>query len=176
MAEPPLLICVTGAESTGKTTLAEYLAEKLDVPLVPEVARSYLAGMSGYDREDVLAIARQQHLAECRSLERAPLVVADTDLTVIQVWWEEKYGELDPWLATALEGRSERRYLLPTPDLPWEFDPLRESPHDRPRLHRRYLEVLEQGRFPFSEVSGTGRTRFDGALARVRTWLAAASA
>ncbi len=165
------MICVTGAESTGKTTLAEFLAATLAAPLVTEQARDYLAGQSGYHQNDVLAIARQQQAAEERALAAAPLVIADTDLTVIRVWWEEKYGELHPWIANALSRRTERRYLLPRPDLPWEFDPLRESPHDRPRLHRRYLELLTQGPFAFSEVSGTGQGRLDSALAQVRSWL-----
>ncbi len=174
MSEPPqpLVICVTGAESTGKSTLAGALAQALGSPLVPEVARDYLAGREGYDRDDVLAIARAQHAAEQQALEAGDrLVVADTDLTVIQVWWEEKYGELDPWLASALAARTPRRYLLTMPDLPWEFDPLRESPDDRERLHRRYLALLSEAGFPFAQVSGTGSARFDLAWSQLQVWL-----
>ncbi len=167
-----LILCVTGVECTGKSTLATQLAEALDVPLVPEVARDYLAGRSGYDADDVLAIAEAQVAAERRALEAHPrLVVADTDLTVIRVWWEEKYGDLHPWIVAALAARSPRRYLLPSPDLPWEFDPLRESPHDRPRLHERYRKVLAADAFPFEEVAGLGPTRLDRALTVVRSWL-----
>lgn len=174
MTDPahPLVLCVTGAECTGKSTLAVRLAETLAVPLVPEVARRYLAGRHRYDRHDVLAIGREQLAAEREALATGtPLVVADTDLTVVQVWWEEKYGALDPWLAQALERRSPRRYLLPEPDLPWEFDPLRESPDDRPRLHRRYRQILAQGPFPFAAVSGRGEARFELALTQVQAWL-----
>lgn len=170
--ETSLVICVTGTECTGKTTLAETLAETLQVPLVPEMARRHLAGRNGYRREDVLAIARAQLAAEQAAHGGCRVVVADTDLTVIQVWWEEKYGELDPWIAEALSRRSERRYLLPRPDLPWEFDPLRESPHDRPRLHDRYRELLAGSSFPFAEIEGVGEARFCSALARVQAWLA----
>jgi nicotinamide riboside kinase len=171
-SEHPLIICVTGAECTGKTTLAETLAATLQVPLVPEIARAYLAGTTGYTADDVLAIAREQQAAEQAALAERPLVVADTDLTVIQVWWEEKYGELNSWLAAALAERSERRYLLPRPDLPWEFDPLRESPRDRPRLHRRYQQLLECGPFPYAQVEGVGEARFLRAIAQVEDWLA----
>jgi nicotinamide riboside kinase len=169
--EHPLIICVTGAECTGKTTLAETLAATLQVPLVPEIARVYLAGKTRYTQDDVLAIAREQQAAELAALAQGPLVVADTDLTVIQVWWEEKYGELNPWLAAALAQRSQRRYLLPRPDLPWVFDPLRESPRDRPRLHRRYQQLLERGPFPFAEVEGVGEVRSLRAIAQVEDWL-----
>ncbi|MEQ8783540.1 MAG: ATP-binding protein [Roseibium album] len=166
------MICVTGTESTGKTTLARQLAAAYAAPLVPEVARDYLAGRQGYHRDDVLAIARAQLAAEARLLESAgELLVVDTDLTVIQVWWEEKYGDLDPWLRAALEQRSPRRYLLNAPDLPWAFDPLRESPLDRPRLHQRYREILEQGPFPFGEIAGSGDRRLVRARRRVQAWL-----
>jgi nicotinamide riboside kinase len=167
------VLCVTGAECTGKTTLAQALAEALGAPLVTEAARSYLAGKSGYSCRDVLGIARQQLEAEQQALAQgAPVVVADTDLTVIQVWWEEKYGRLDPWLVEALCARSPRRYLLTRPDLPWEPDPLRESPHDRDRLHVRYREILEAAPFPFFEVSGAGTERFRSALYQVGRWAA----
>lgn len=167
-----MVICITGAECTGKTTLARTLAEALEAPLVQEVARTYLDGRPQYASDDVLAIARAQQAAELAALEGAPLVVADTDLTVIQVWWEEKYGELHPWIAGALAERCSRRYLLPRPDLPWEFDPLRESPHDRSRLHQRYRRLLECGPFPFAEIGGTGESRSQAARSQVAAWLA----
>ncbi|MBX3707420.1 MAG: ATP-binding protein [Pseudomonadales bacterium] len=170
-----LVICVTGPESTGKTTLARELAATLAAPLVPEAARVYLAGRRGYDRADVLAIARMQLEWERTALERgAGVIVADTDLTVFRVWWEERFGTLDPWLEATLGERSPRRYLLARPDLPWEPDPLRESPHDRERLFARYRAALAEDGFPHAEIGGSGSTRLAGALEHVRNWLAQA--
>jgi nicotinamide riboside kinase len=170
---PGVVLCVTGAECTGKTTLAEALAEALNAPLVTEAARGYLAGRSGYTCTDVLGIARLQLESEQQALAQgAPLVVADTDLTVIQVWWEEKYGELNPWLAEALRARTPRRYLVTRPDIPWQPDPLRESPNDRERLHARYLEILAADPFPYFEVGGLGARRFTSALYQIGRWTA----
>jgi len=114
--ETGLVICVTGPESTGKTTLAIRLAEALAAPLVEEVARSWLteraiaqaethprdapdAALQRYEYgpADVLEIARAQFDAEAAALRSgAPVVVADTDLTVIRVWWEETLRRARP--------------------------------------------------------------------------------
>jgi nicotinamide riboside kinase len=165
------VLCLTGPESTGKTTLATRLAEALGGVLVPEVAREYLAGRSGYDRNDLLAIARAQLEAEQSAvLSDAALIVCDTDLTVIQVWWEEKYGPLPQELNAALGDRGERAYLLMQPDLPWAPDPLREHAADRERLYTRYEELLAAGPFPFAEVAGLDEDRFGAALEAVRAF------
>ncbi len=36
------IIVITGAESTGKSTLAENLAGHFSVPYIPEIAREYI--------------------------------------------------------------------------------------------------------------------------------------
>lgn len=179
-AHGSFLICVTGAECTGKSTLAGYLATAFDVPLVPEVARAYLddadqSRPGRYRRSDVEAIARAQLEAETTALAAAPLVVADTDLTVIRVWWEEKFGPLPDWLRRALDARGPRCYLVPRPDIPWEHDPQRENPHDRARLHQRYLALLRDDPFEFTEVHGLGPRRQEQAAHWVRQRLRPAS-
>ena len=169
--ESSLIVCLTGPESTGKSTLAKALAEEFAAPLVSEAARDYLTGRDGYDREDVLAIARMQLAAEQTMLDTEPrLMICDTDLLVIRIWWEEKYGTLDPWLREALLERCQRHYLLMRPDLPWVADSLRDAPHDRERLYTRYRLTLAEDGFPVVEISGSGHRRTDQAVAQVRAW------
>ena len=170
--ESGLIICLTGPESTGKTTLAAALAAELGLPLVAEAARDYLRGRAGYEREDLLAIADAQLDAEASMLASgAPVVLADTDLLVIQVWWEEKYGALDIRISEALQARSARRYLLMQPDIPWAPDPQRESPFDRQRLYHRYQALLAASEFPFAEIGGQGQDRLAAARLQVLRWL-----
>jgi nicotinamide riboside kinase len=153
-------LCLTGPECTGKTILARELCLRLRAVLVPEVAREYLAGRAGYEREDLLEIARLQREreAEARARHRG-LVICDTDLLVIRIWWQEKYGTLPDELSASAGREVGRAYLLLAPDLPWTADPLRENPHDRERLFELHRHGLDEMRVPYEVVRGSGRAR-----------------
>ena len=156
----PLIVCLTGSESTGKTTLAHALAAHYRAPLVEEAARRYLAGRAEYGRDDVLAIAKEQLRLEAAALAESPrLVICDTDLLVIRIWLEVKYGDAPAWLKTQPGAGGHRYYLLMAPDFPWEPDPLRESGGERTALHRRYRAVLDEDGLPFVELTGSVRRR-----------------
>ena len=172
MRTDPLIVCLTGSESTGKTTLATALANHYNAPLVPEAARCQLTPNCPYGPEEVLAIAREQVRLEREALSGSPqLVVCDTDLLVIQIWWQVKFGALPEELATALAGRSARAYLLTRPDIPWAPDPLRESGGERSGLHRRYQRALADGPHPYLEVGGPPSDRLATARRKIDRWL-----
>ncbi|XOV81687.1 MAG: AAA family ATPase [bacterium] len=160
-----MLFVVTGPESTGKTTLTAALAEHLQAPYVAEAARAYLQDKYRYEPSDVLAIAHRQQQLERGVLARDPQVaIADTDLQVVYIWWQERIGPAPEILRNAYAQQSPRYYLLCRPDLPWEADPLRENPDDRDRLWQVYLADLSARQLPFSVVEGKGRQRFDCAV------------
>ena len=172
MSSATLIVCLTGAECSGKTTLAEALAQSYGVPLVEEAARSYLADRPRYDRTDVLAIAEEQMRLECAALAgKPPLLICDTDLLVIRVWWEVKYGALPDTLRQALAEQKPRTYLLTRPDMPWVPDPLRESGGDRQGLHGRYQHLLAAAGHTHAEVRGDCQTRLATAKRKIDHWL-----
>ena len=170
-------ICLTGPESTGKTTLATLLAEQLGARLVPEVARGYLNAREpadthiAYAREDLLEIARQQMALETEAREQGGLVVCDTDVLVIAIWWQEKFGPLPASLQQAMDERTPRSYLLLSPDLPWVADPQRENPADRTRLFDLYKAELAGSEFPYAVIQGAGDARLAQALLAVEKML-----
>ena len=178
----PLVAVVVGPESCGKTTLAQQLSQALGAPVVPEVAREYLVGRLSksaqqpvaYDADDLLQIAVQQVAAEegvCAQTTSG-LVVADTDLVVIEIWWLEKFGTPTAEFRALQRSRAGQRrcYLLCYPDLAWEPDPLRENPSDRVRLFQRYLELLEQTGSDYRVIWGVGEQRRRRALAYLREY------
>ena len=181
---PLRVVCAVGAESTGKTTLCRRLAKRFDVPWLAEYAREYFSerrqgGCSAdghdYQSSDVATIAGEQIRRERALLERtAAGVVLDTDLAVVLIWWQEKFGPAPAWIEAAFAAQSPRLYLLCRPDLPWQADPLRELPDeiDRQRLHERYKRLLSDRQLPFVEIGGSGEARFEAACAAVRRCLA----
>ncbi len=166
MGREPLIIAIVGPESTGKTTLAQQLALHLDGVLAEEYSREYLHSIGRpYLEEDLVAVAEGQFRNEQRALQMGrPIVVCDTDLTVIRVWSEVRYGRLDHRIEELLRKQPPRIHLLTAPDLAWEPDPLRENPHDRAALFDRYEHVLKGMGSRFHVISGFGEARLQHAL------------
>lgn len=159
------IISIVGPESSGKTTLAQALANRFHAPWVEEYARAYLSGRPTYDETDLDTIARGQLALEESALKDAPpVLVLDTDMLVIQVWWREKYGGAPDRVEATIRAQRDRAYLLVRPDLPWEPDPLRESQHDRERLFEVYRDALADRGAAFGIVGGAGHTRLRSAL------------
>ncbi|MEL6559299.1 MAG: ATP-binding protein [Bacteroidota bacterium] len=150
-------IAIVGPESTGKTTLAKQLAEKYETKWVPEYAREYLEALDrNYVKDDLLVIARGQLQSETQYETSArELLICDTNLVVIKVWSEYKYGSLDKWIEHQLENRSYDLYLLTNCDIPWEEDVLRENPENREYLFKQYEAFLKESQLPYVVIEGS---------------------
>ena len=160
------IIAIVGPESCGKTELARALAERFGAPWVEEYAREYLAGRPDYDETDLEAIARGQLALEASAMNDAPfMLVLDTDMLVIRIWWQERFGRVPDWVEAALRSQLPRAYLLTRPDLAWEPDPLREAQFDRERLFDVYRSALTERGAAFGIVGGTDGARLRSALA-----------
>lgn len=163
-------ICVTGPESSGKTTLATELSAELGGVLVPEYSRIYLGQLGPtYEFEDIINIARGQRGLESHALRSARRpIVSDTSLEVLELWSRERFNrvskELEEWRERPVDC-----YLLCKPDLPWEEDPLRENPYDRDRLFDDYLSMLEAHGKPVHIISGQADVRLQSALSFLKT-------
>lgn len=126
---------------------------------LPEYAREFLTNVR-YTEDDVHAVAREQLSREKDFVNARPQFgVLDTDAVVLRVWFAEKFGHVPRYIGRHLERQSARTYLLTYPDLPWEFDPQRESRSDLFRLFEIYKEVLNELEFDYSVVKGRGPER-----------------
>lgn len=159
-------IAVVGPESTGKTTLVESLAAHYKTIWVPEYAREYLNEREGhYDQSDLLKIAKGQLKLEKEYRKKAKgLIFLDTDLFVLKVWSQVKYGSCDPWIIQQLEMHQSDLYLLTFFDIPYEEDPLREHPEMRPELFDMYEHELKQYGVNYKVVQGDAHKRLQEAI------------
>ncbi len=162
-----------GPESTGKSTLAEKLALHFAEPWVPEVAREYLEKLDRpYAYEDLLQIGKQQMQLEDERVGGAKnYLFCDTDLRVIQVWSQHRYGKVDPWVLEELARRTYDLIFLCAPDLPWQADPLREHPEleMREEFFAQYLQLTKQSGFPFKIIAGDPVKRISAAVEAIRS-------
>ena len=167
----PKRILILGPESTGKSTLAEKLAEHFAEPWVPEVAREYLEKLDRpYAYEDLLQIGKQQMQLEDELAKQAKhYLFCDTDLRVIQVWSQNRYGKVDPWVLEELARRTYDLILLCATDLPWQEDPFREHPEleMRQQFFEIYQQLSQASGFPWILVSGFTDKRLSTAIQAV---------
>ena len=169
----PKRILILGPESTGKSTLAEKLAKHFAEPWVPEVAREYLEKLDRpYAYDDLLQIGKQQMRTEDElAMQAQNYLFCDTDLRVIQVWSQHRYGKVDPWVLEELARRTYDLILLCAPDLPWQADPLREHPEleMRQQFFEIYKQLSQASGIPWILISGDTDKRLSTAIQTVES-------
>jgi len=159
-------VVITGAESTGKTTLARDLARLAGTVWIPEFAREYVGNLKRpYRYEDVERIARKQreqpseYLAEARGY-----LFLDTYLIITRVWFREVFKREPDWLDEELRTSDIDLFLLCETDIPWVPDPLRENPGARREyLSEQYKKELDAMGLPWRPVTGYGEERMKNA-------------
>jgi NadR type nicotinamide-nucleotide adenylyltransferase len=169
--QKPKRILILGPESTGKSTLAEKLAQHYAEPWVPEAAREYLEILGRpYTYEDLLHIGKRQLSLEDELAATAKhFFFCDTDLRVIQVWSQHRFGKVDPWVLEEIARRTYDLILLCAPDLPWQEDPLREHPEleMRQQFFEVYQQLTQASGFPWALISGDTAERLSTAIQAV---------
>jgi nicotinamide riboside kinase len=101
------------------------------------------------------------------------MLFCDTDLHVIKIWSEHKYGHTDPWIAKEIARREYHLYLLTDIDMPWEADPQREYPDPvmRKYFYEWYERILKDTRVPLVKITGSKEKRLDKAYRAVQEML-----
>lgn len=164
-------IAITGPESTGKSWLAEHLAEYYKTLWVKEFAREYLTRINRpYRYSDILEIAKGQYEAENQAaikLKGSGLLFCDTEFIVTKIWCLVKYGRCHRYIRSMVKNHRYDLYLLCDIDMPWEFDPLREHPYKRDLLMELYLNELKSNNLPYKVIRGTGNKRLENAVKAV---------
>jgi nicotinamide riboside kinase len=176
MAHEPLLVCLIGAECTGKTTLARALAQHFSGFSVPEYLRSFCDQQGRPPNADEQALVmRAQFEQEAQIVVQARqagcgYVFCDTAPLLTAIYSDFYFADTSLYEAAhALYGRYALTLVL-TPDVVWVPDGLqRDGNPARVAVQTMVQHVLQSRRYPYVEVSGAGDRRLQSAILAVET-------
>ena len=158
-------VVITGAESTGTTTLAQALAARLNTTWVPEVGRAVTEQRGlhhPWTAADFAMIARRQQRDEDRAaLSSGPILVCDTDALATCIWQERYLGRSTADVEAIAASRTYALTVLTADDIPFVQDGYRDGEHIRGWMTQRFRERL---RHPWIEVGGTVSERVEAVL------------
>ena len=169
------IFCLTGPESTGKSTLCEALAEHFGGAWVAEYAREYVEKLGRkYNFRDVCHIARKQieQLNEAKNSD-SKFIFFDTDLIITKVWFEHCFNKIPLFVENYLKKPVIDCYLLCFPDIEWQNDIVRENGTEQQRqfLFHWYKREIEKTGKPFYIIKGKGEKRLQNAINSVNLFL-----
>ncbi len=153
-------VCVLGAESTGKTTLARDLADALATVWVPEYGRDYTETLPDrlryvWTTPDFEIISKRQNWNEDRAARYANrIVIVDTDAFATSLFHELYVGYRAPELDAYL--RNYDLYLLTSIDTPFQMDNtgLRYDGDTRAFMDATYRRHAEESGRPWVTLQG----------------------
>lgn len=167
----PKLIAILGAESTGKTTLAQVLAAHFNSPWVAEYLRDFCNEKNRTPRRDEqrhimeVQVAREQRALNFATAHHAPYVFCDTAPLLTAIYSEYVFADTSLYAeANTLHARYPFTIVL-TPDIEWVEDGLqRAGEHVRGDIHRLIKHSLGAIDAAMVEVSGEGELRTRNAM------------
>lgn len=157
-----------GAESTGKSVLADRLAHECGWPVVAEYGRAW-AETHGTDfaMADLLAIA-EGHAEQTRDALALgpPVLILDTDPLMTAAWAEMLFGVAP---AALLAYPKADHYLLFDADVPWQADGTRffGTPEARAKFAALAEAMLVRAAVPLTRIGGGWEEREQAALAAI---------
>lgn len=174
-----LRVAIVGAESTGKSTLAQALCARLadETGLrcthVTEHLRDWCTAAGRTPRaSEQLAIARAQAQAMEAAARTHQIVICDTTPLMTAVYSALLFGDHSLFEFALEQQRLCALTLLTALDLPWVADGLqRDGPHVQPPVDRLLRSTLIAAGLPWSLISGQGDARTEAALSALTALL-----
>lgn len=158
-------VVFVGAESTGKSTLAQHLAREFDTVYVPEIGRfiwEEKKGQLNVDDYVDIAVKHRHAEAEAAAQARRYLFVDTSALTTLLLGYCFGHIQQAPEELLRYADDCKQRYahhFVCADDIPYEYDPARENEEWRGRIQKLVLEDLDARGIPYTIVTGTVEER-----------------
>jgi len=171
-------VVLIGAESTGKTTMAERLAHHYGTVWVAEYGREHwekkVAGLEmtdplpRWEDDEFLHIAQTQQAREWAAAEKASrILICDTNAFATGTWYERYRGKRDSAIDHLGDADRADLYLFSRSDAPFVQDGFRDGEKIRDWMDARFEAQLRSGKVPYVSLSGDWETRFRDALSAI---------
>lgn len=172
-------VVLIGAESTGKTMLCQQLAAHYRTVWVPEYGREHwerkmadqhLAGgeIPAWTNAEFIHIAEEQQRRENEAAARANRVlICDTNAFATGTWYERYSGKRHAQVDAIGAKDKVDLYLVPSPDVPFVQDGVRDGEMIRDWMHARFVELVSASGVPFLVISGPWEGRLKQAIAAI---------
>ncbi len=154
-------ICFYGPESTGKSTMARYMAEFYKTECVPEVSRE-IVSTNDFTSEDIIKIGYAQTKRVIEKTRTANKVLfCDTDLITTQIYCRLYLKVVPPILYELEKQIKYDLYFLFEPDVPWVADGLRDlGDHEkRKEMFKIFKSELDNRNIQYTIVKGSWEER-----------------
>lgn len=161
-------VAILGTESTGKSTLAQYLAQTHHCTLVTEAGRDIVSNSKHITLEQLYEIARE-HARRIEQAQRGPhaLVILDTDIHITQSYARYFFGQYLSVSPEIVAANRAHQYLYLTKDAPYHQDGTRLDETVRNALDLSHRKTLEEHGILYVEIAGNWLERQRAASAIV---------
>ncbi len=153
-------IVFVGAESTGKTTIAEAMAQKFNTVWMPEYGREYWIKNQQNQQltsEQLLELASGHIEREDKMLLQArQMLFTDTNALTTRIFSHYYHGTAHPELELLADKCSSRyhRYFLCDTDIPYEASWDRTGAKNRLKMQQMIIDDLNAREIKFTVLSG----------------------
>jgi HTH-type transcriptional regulator, transcriptional repressor of NAD biosynthesis genes len=162
-------ICFFGSESTGKSTMAQMMADQYQTEWVPEMAREIL-GERVCTFEDIKQIAYTQTGEVLRkALTANKILFCDSDLIITELYSHIYFKDCPQIVLDLQKVIHYDLYLFFEIDVPWVADGVRDlgDPDVRLRMRDFFRNALVERHIPFITISGNWEERKAKVIAAV---------
>lgn len=152
-----------GPESTGKTTLCQFLSNKYSTPWVSEMCRIFAEEKTSiinpnisvndinfnFILDDFINMANRQNHEENLLTQKAnKILICDNDSFALTIWCERYLGKYyneiyDIYKKADYLDNEKKIYILTKPNVPFIQDGLRDGEHIRDWMYNKFLEEFK---------------------------------
>lgn len=166
-------IILVGSESTGKSTLAERLKNKYNMPVIPEYCRIVAENKNQpidewtWTSNEFIQIANEHIKAELDTIKDNPdikFLICDNDSFSSSIWNERYCGKVSNEIENIYKAYDQtvytQIYLLTKVDVPFVQDGFRDGEDIREWMYQRFVDKLTECKKEYYILAGDYDTKY----------------